>query len=66
MKQKQRLTPFGIEVKKKLLDLNMTQTEFCQQNKIPPNRFTELLTGLRPNYKYRRLVSKVLKIDEIA
>lgn len=66
MKQKQRLTPFGIEVKKKLLDLNMTQTEFCKQYQIPQNRLTELLTGLRPNYKYRKLISKVLKIDEIA
>lgn len=63
---KQRLTPFGIEVKKKLIDMNMTQAEFCKEHGIPQNRFTEMITGLKPNYKYRRLVSKILKIDIVA
>lgn len=63
---KQRLTPWGITVKKKLLDLNMTQAEFCKKYGIPQNRFTEMITGLKPNYKHRKTVNKILKIDEVA
>lgn len=63
---KQRLTPWGITVKKKLLDLNMTQAEFCDKYGIPRNRLAEMVTGLKPNYKYRKIVNKILKIDEVA
>lgn len=63
---KQRLTPLGIEVKKRLLDMNMTQTEFCEKHDIPINRFSELLTGLYPCHKYKKIVCKVLKIEDIA
>lgn len=63
---KQRLTPWGIKVKKKLLDMNMTQSEFCKKHNIPINRFSEMLTGIKPNWKYRRIVNEVLKIEEIA
>lgn len=63
---KQRLTPLGIEVKKRLLDMNLTQREFCEKYNIPVNRFSELLTGFQPNHKYKKLVCKVLKIEEIA
>lgn len=65
MKQR-RLTPFGVEVKKKLLDLNMTQAEFCREHNIPQNRLTEILTGIRPNYKHRELVIEILGIDYVA
>lgn len=63
---KQRLTPWGIEVKKRLLDLNMTQVEFCEKYNIPQNRFSEMLTGLKPNIRHKKTVNKILKIDEVA
>ncbi len=59
---KQRLTLFGIEVKKKLLDMNVTQAEFCRKHGIPNNRFSEILTGSRQNFKYREQIKEILDI----
>lgn len=59
-----RLTPFGIKVKKRLLDLHMTQTEFCKKYDIPRNRFTEMITGLRPNHKYVDIVNEALGFNK--
>jgi predicted transcriptional regulator len=63
---KQRITPWGIKVKKRLIDLNMSQVAFCKKYGIPENRFSEMITGLKPNYKHKKVVNKILKIDEIA
>jgi len=74
---KRRFTPWGKEVKKKLLDMNLTQKEFCKRHEIPYNRFTEMVTGLneewhngrminKKNWKYRQIVNKVLKIKTTA
>lgn len=63
---RKNLTPFGKKVKKALLDLNMTQKEFCDRNEIPVNRFTDMLYGIRPCTKYREKVRKVLGIQESA
>lgn len=63
---KQRLTPWGIKVKKRLIDMNMTQVDFCKKYGIPENRFSEMITGSKPNYKHKKVVNKILKIDEIA
>lgn len=55
MKKPKQLTPFGVEVKKKLLDIGMTQKEFCQMHGIPESRFSEILYGARPGTKYREI-----------
>lgn len=57
-----RFTPFGIEVKKKLLDMGITQKEFCRQNNIPETRFSEILTGTRVIKKYQTLIADILNI----
>lgn len=58
-----QLTPFGLEVKRRLLELNMTQKEFCQQHNIPMNRLSEIIYGDRIARKYTKKVAKVLKIN---
>ena len=60
------LTPFGVKVKKKLLEMRMTQSEFCERYKIPMNRFSEILYGSRPGFKYRDKIAKILGIGEAA
>ncbi|ADY55105.1 putative phage regulatory protein [Syntrophobotulus glycolicus DSM 8271] len=60
------LTPFGVKVKQRLLEERMTQAEFCEQHKIPTNRFSEILYGIRPGVKYREMIADILNIDEAA
>ncbi|MDB5052518.1 MAG: putative phage regulatory protein [Bacilli bacterium] len=63
-KQKHTLTEFGISVKKALLDRKILQKEFCKYVRIPENRFTEILYGIRPGKRYRELISQELDINE--
>lgn len=58
-----KITNFGLTVKKALLDQGLSQREFCAQYAIPENRFCEMLRGIRPGYKYRPLVQRVLRIE---
>lgn len=64
MKKETQLTPFGVAVKKSLLERHMTQKEFCEKEGIPVNRFTEILYGLRPGKRYRLRIARRLGIDE--
>lgn len=57
-----QLTPFGLEVKKRLLDLGLNQKEFCEQNDIPMNRLSEVLYGDRLAKSYREKVARLLDI----
>ncbi|MDI3480824.1 MAG: hypothetical protein PWQ97_479 [Tepidanaerobacteraceae bacterium] len=59
-----RLTQYGVEVKKRLLDLKMTQQEFCDKYGIPKNRFSEILYGIKPGNKYRAIINRALQIGE--
>ncbi|MDD2401892.1 MAG: Rha family transcriptional regulator [Clostridia bacterium] len=58
-----QLTVFGLAVKKKLLDLNVSQKEFCQRYGIPMNRLSEIIYGDRIAIKYKKEVAKVLRIN---
>ncbi len=60
------LTPFGVKVKQRLLELRLTHSEFCRLNQIPMNRFSEILYGTRPGTKYRDKIAAVLNIEEAA
>jgi len=60
------LTSFGIKVKQKLLEMRMTQSEFCERHKIPMNRFSEILYGKSPGTKYRVKIAEILGIEDDA
>ncbi len=64
-RNKNELTELGLIVKKKLLDQQMSQTDFCNRLEIPKNRFSELLYGVRPTKKYKELIKKELQIQDI-
>ncbi|MTI82713.1 MAG: Rha family transcriptional regulator [Firmicutes bacterium] len=58
-----KLTTFGLEVKRALLDRQMTQKQFCTKHNIPENRFSEILYGSKPGNKYRAKIAQALGID---
>jgi transcriptional regulator with XRE-family HTH domain len=58
-----KITYFGLAVKKALLERGWSQREFCTRYGIPENRFCEMLRGIRPGYKYRSLVERVLQLE---
>lgn len=60
------LTPFGIKVKQKLLELRITQSEFCELHQIPMNRLSEMMYGTRPGSKYREKIIEILNLEEVA
>lgn len=59
---RRKLSPFGVAVKKRLLDLGITQSAFCRQHGIPENRFSESLSSKSPINKYRDKIARILGI----
>lgn len=51
---------FGIEVKKRLLEIGMTQTELAEQLDITRKYLGHILNGQRKGLKYRGLIMKTL------
>ena len=54
---------FGVEVKKKLIELNMTQRELANLLGANENYLTDILNGRRSGKKYRSQIIKILKIN---
>lgn len=62
--RKQRITPLGWKIKRRLAELEMTHKEFCEQHKIPLSRLSEIISGTRQNRKYRDKILRELEIEE--
>jgi len=60
--KRRNLTPFGLEVKKKLLEKGITQRQLCDELGIGETRFSEIIYGVKPGYKYREKIAKALNI----
>ena len=56
-------TPFGAEVKKRLIDKGLTQTQLETMVGAPNNFLTMILRGKRPGKKYVPLIANILEID---
>lgn len=64
MKQrKDRLTAFGREVRKKLIDRDMTQVELAGLIGCNKQYLYSILIGERSGKKYMDEISKILEID---
>lgn len=61
-RQKRELTNEGREIKKKLIDMNMTQAEFCRRHGIAENRFCDVIRGEK---KYKRTERRILELFEM-
>jgi len=56
-------TPFGIEVKKALIDKRMTQKSLADKLGITPRYVDYILTGERNPEKYVLEMAKILEIE---
>ena len=51
-------------VKKRLIELEMTQVQLANILGTSPQELCRMLKGKRPGYKYRKQMLKILKINE--
>lgn len=63
-KKERPITPLGWLILRRLAEQKITRKEFCQKEKIPESRLSNLITGARPAIKYRNMVMDALGISE--
>lgn len=62
--QRRRLTPFGKEVKKKLIDKGMTQVQLADRLGIGKQYLTKIMNGSRSGAKYVDNICSILNINK--
>lgn len=60
------LTPFGQEVRKRLIDKNMTQVELAAAVGCTKQYLNKILSGDRSGKKYRNKILRILDMEEVA
>lgn len=63
-RRKLKLTPFGLSVKKRLLDKGMTQKELARELGVQGCYLTEILYGIRAGWKYREQIENILSMKK--
>lgn len=63
MKRVYELTYFGKEVKKRIIDLNMTQTDLAKEVGIDPSYLGELMRGTRNTVAKKEQICKRLGLN---
>lgn len=58
-RNRRALTEKGREIKKRLIDMDISQAEFCRRYAIPPNRFSDIMRG---ETKYTRIEKRIYNI----
>jgi len=58
-----KLTPLGIKVKKRLIDMDMTQVELASMLGTNKQYIQKILCGERSGKKYIEKISKILDIN---
>lgn len=66
MRQERRLTPFGLKVRKRLLEMDMTQVELAALLGTDKQYVYKILTGYRSGKKYRDEIIRILDMDKTA
>lgn len=66
MAKQTRLTPFGVKVKKRLIDRNMTQVELAALIGCNKQYLYKILCGERSGNKYIEEISRILDIKTVA
>lgn len=64
--RKGNFTDFGKMVKKRLIDMNMTQVELSQAVGTSKQYMYDILTGKKSGRKYIDRIKAVLKIEDVA
>lgn len=63
---KKSLNTFGKKIKKRLIDLNMTQAELAEMLGTSSVYLCRIISGERSGKKYREEIIKILKMDSVA
>ncbi|SKC68575.1 helix-turn-helix domain-containing protein [Maledivibacter halophilus] len=63
MKCKRKLTSFGIKVKKRLIELNMTQKELANDLGVSESYLADVLRGEKQGLKYLDEIGSILKLE---
>lgn len=59
---RQRATPYGKQIKKRLIDLGRTQTSLAEELGIAPQYLTMIIDGRRSGKKYRDDIYRILQM----
>lgn len=59
------MTIFEKEVRIRLLNLGINQTELGKKTNIPRNRVNDAIKGRREGRKYRKLIAEFLEINDL-
>lgn len=62
-RKKKNLTEFGITIRKKLLEKNMTLTELSEKLGVKQEYLSSVLHGKRAGKKYIDKINKVLQLE---
>lgn len=63
MNRKRPIPIFGVQVKKRLIELNMTQRQLAGEIGVNENYLTDILQGRRSGTKYRDAIIKRLNLQ---
>lgn len=61
--KKRKLTEFGKSVKKRLIEIDMTQVELAEILGTTKQYLTKVLTGERAGTKYKDRIEKILSLN---
>lgn len=62
--RRNQLTPFGLAVKKRLLEKGMTQGELAEKVGIHGSYLTDILYGNRAGWKYKEQIQELLSLKK--
>ncbi len=62
--RKKDIPMFGINVKKRLIDMRMTQRQLAKDIGVSENYLTDILSGRRSGKKYKPLIYKKLGLED--
>lgn len=66
MKNKRKLTPEGVRIKKKLVDKRMSQKELAEQIGCSRQYLTDIMYGMRSGKKYLPQIYEILDLKRVA
>jgi len=63
MREKWKLTPFGMQVKMRLLEKDMTVSELAERIGVKQSYLSQVLYGDKKGYKYMNEICMILEIE---
>ena len=64
MKRSHTPTSYGVEIKKRLIDLGMEHGELAKRAGMSPQYLTYIINGQRSGKKYRKQIDLILGLEQ--